>query len=57
MNLELLIKRLGLSTVGPALAELTPIAEREGWSYCQFLERLLCEEIAHRAESRIHLQA
>jgi DNA replication protein DnaC len=56
MNLELLLKRLGLSTVGPALAELTPIAEREGWSYCQFLERLLSEEIAHRAESRIQTQ-
>ena len=56
MNIELLLKRLGLSTVGPTLTELTPIAEREGWSYCQFLERLLSEEIAHRAESRIHTQ-
>lgn len=56
MTLEILLKRLGLSTVGAALTDLTPIAEREGWSYCQFLERLLAEEVAQRAESRIHTQ-
>jgi DNA replication protein DnaC len=53
MSIEILLKRLGLSTIQRVLAELIPVAEREEWSYAQFLERLLSEEVAHRAESRI----
>ena len=46
MSLEMMLKRLGLSTVQRVLPELTPLAEKEGWSYPQFLERLVSEEIA-----------
>ena len=56
MSLEILLKRLGLSTIACVYADLIPVAEREDWSYAQFLERLLCEEVAHRAESRIATQ-
>jgi DNA replication protein DnaC len=56
MSMEILLKRLGLSTIQRVLAELIPVAEREEWSYAQFLERLLSEEVAHRAESRIASQ-
>ncbi len=51
--LEPLLKRLGLSTVQRLLPEITLAAEQEGWSYGAFLERLLSEEVAQRAESRI----
>lgn len=53
MSLEPLLKQLGLSTIQRVYPELTPLAEKEDWSYQQFLERLLSEEVAHRAESRI----
>ncbi|UJB73178.1 IS21-like element helper ATPase IstB (plasmid) [Acaryochloris sp. 'Moss Beach'] len=53
MTLDIMLKRLGLSTVQRVLPELTPIAEKEAWSYTQFLERLVSEEIAQRAENRI----
>ncbi|NJM65691.1 MAG: ATP-binding protein [Acaryochloris sp. RU_4_1] len=53
MTLDIMLKRLGLSTVQRVLPELTPIAEKEAWSYPQFLERLVCEEIAQRSENRI----
>lgn len=53
MSLEMMLKRLGLSTVQRVLPELTPLAEKEGWSYPQFLERLVSEEIAQRSERRI----
>jgi DNA replication protein DnaC len=53
MSLEVLLKQLGLSTIQRVYPMLTPLAEKEDWSYHQFLERLLSEEVAHRAESRI----
>jgi DNA replication protein DnaC len=56
MSLEVLLKRLGLSTVARVWAELIPVAEREEWSYAQFLERLLGEEVAHRSDQRISTQ-
>ena len=56
MSLEMMLKRLGLSTVQRVLPELTPLAEKEGWSYPQFLERLVSEEIAQRSERRIASQ-
>ncbi len=56
MTLEIMLKRLGLSTVQRVLPEMTLVAEKEGWSYPQFLERLISEEIAHRSERRINNQ-
>jgi DNA replication protein DnaC len=53
MTIELLCKRLGLTTVNRVVNDLIPIAEREQWSYPAFLERLLSEEVAQRTEARI----
>ena len=53
MSLDTMLKRLGLSTIQRILPELTPIAEKEAWSYQHFLERLVSEEIAQRSERRI----
>ena len=53
MSLDMMFKRLGLSTIQRILPELTPMAEREAWSYQHFLERLVSEEIAQRSERRI----
>ena len=55
-TLEVLLKRLGLTTVHKLFPEIAVTAEQEGWSYSTFLERLLCEEVAHRAETRIATQ-
>ncbi len=52
-TLEVLLKRLGLGTVHKLFPEIAVTAEQEGWSYKTFLERLLSEEVAHRAEARI----
>lgn len=56
MTLELMLKRLGLRTVQRILPDLKTIAEKEAWSYTQFLERLLAEEIAQRCDNRIATQ-
>jgi DNA replication protein DnaC len=55
-NLSLLLQRLKLGTVERLLPQLVPQAEKEGWSYGAFLERLLSEEIAHRSETRLAQQ-
>lgn len=53
MSLDTMLKRLGLSTIQRILPELAPLAEKEAWSYQQFLEHLLSEEIAQRSERRV----
>jgi DNA replication protein DnaC len=53
MTLDILLKRLNLSRIPQVLPEAVVLAEKEGWSYSQFLERLLAEEVAGRAESRM----
>ena len=45
MSLEIMLKRLGLSTIQRVLPELTLMAEKEAWPYSQFLERLVSEEM------------
>ncbi len=55
-SLEVLLKRLGLATAYRLFPEIVLAAEKEGWSYGAFLERLLSEEVAHRAETRIAQQ-
>ena len=52
MSLDIMLKRLGLSTIRRLVPELTLLAEKEAWSYPQFLERLVSEEIAQRSERR-----
>jgi DNA replication protein DnaC len=53
MTLELLCKRLRLTTIHRVANDLILVAEREQWSYSAFLERLLTEEVAQRTEARI----
>lgn len=55
-TLTALLKRLKLATVEKLLPEIVLCAEQEGWSYPDFLQRLLSEEVASRAETRISLQ-
>lgn len=47
------LRRLHLPTVNRLYAEYEQMAAREGWSYTQYLERLVMEEIAHRIETRV----
>lgn len=54
MALEMLLKRLGLSTVERVLPQMLPLAEKQQWSYSQLLECLLSEEVAHRSETRVN---
>lgn len=56
MNLDTLLKHLSLSAVKPVITDLIPIAEKEGWTYSQFLERILSEAVAGRSEKRIAVQ-
>ena len=52
-ELDAMLKRLHLPTIRRLYAELSLRAEAEGMSYRDFLEILVSEEIAHRAETRI----
>lgn len=47
------LKRLHLPTVRRLYSALAAEAEKEGWTYREFLEQLIGEEIAHRADTRI----
>lgn len=51
--LEETLKRLHLPTVRRLYAELAVRAEAEGMSYREYLEILMSEEVAHRAQTRI----
>ena len=52
-DLDGMLHRLHLPTVRRLYPELTPRAEAEGMSYRTYLETLVAEEIAHRAETRL----
>jgi DNA replication protein DnaC len=52
-DLDGMLKRLHLPTVRRLHAELAARAEAEGMSYRIYLETLIAEEIAHRAETRL----
>ncbi|MBW2233572.1 MAG: IS21-like element helper ATPase IstB [Deltaproteobacteria bacterium] len=47
------LRRLHLPTVRRMYPQLQEQAEKEGWSYRDFLSQLISEELAHRAETRI----
>src|SRR5712691_10709522 len=53
VQLDALLKRLHLANARRAWRELIPRAEREEWSYRDFLALLVSEEIAHRQQTRI----
>jgi DNA replication protein DnaC len=48
-----MLRRLHLPTVRRLYSELATRAETEGMSYRTYLETLMAEEIAHRAETRL----
>lgn len=52
-DLDGMLQRLHLPTVRRLYAELATRAEAEGMGYRTFLELLVSEEIAHRAETRL----
>ena len=52
-DLDGLLRRLHLPTVRRLYAELATRAETEGMPYRTYLETLIAEEVAHRAETRI----
>src|SRR5437899_12329228 len=52
-QLDALLKRLHLANARRAWCELVQRAEREEWSYRDFLALLVSEEIAHRQQTRI----
>lgn len=52
-DLDAMLKRLHLPTIRRLHAELAVRAEEDGMSYRDFLEILVAEEIAHRAQTRI----
>ena len=52
-DLDGMLRRLHLPTVRRLHGELATRAEAEGMSYYTYLETLIAEEIAHRAETRI----
>jgi DNA replication protein DnaC len=53
-DLDAGLKRLHLPTIRRMHSQLQSQAEKEGWSYRDFLARLVGEELAHRGETRIH---
>lgn len=52
-DLDAMLKRLHLPTIRRLHTELAVRAEAEGMSYGTYLETLVAEEIAHRAETRL----
>lgn len=52
-DLDGMLRRLHLPTVRRLYAELALRAESDGMSYHTYLETLIAEEIAHRAETRV----
>ncbi|MGH7311153.1 MAG: ATP-binding protein, partial [Candidatus Rokuibacteriota bacterium] len=52
-DLDGMLRRLHLPTVRRLYAELATRAEAEGMSYHTYLETLIAEEVAHRAETRL----
>jgi len=53
VQLDALLKRLHLANARRAWRELVQRAERDEWSYRDFLVLLVSEEIAHRQQTRI----
>jgi len=54
IDLAALLKRLHLATVARILADYETRAAKEGWSHREWLTLLLAEEVAHRANTRLH---
>jgi DNA replication protein DnaC len=53
VQFDVLLKRLHLANTRRAWRDLVQRAERDEWSYRDFLALLVSEEIAHRQQTRI----
>jgi DNA replication protein DnaC len=52
-EIEVLLRRLNLARTRRTYAEVADRAEKEEWSYRDFLAFLLAEEVAHRQQTRL----
>jgi DNA replication protein DnaC len=50
---DVLFRRLNLANTRRIYQDVARQAEQESWSYCDFLARLLLEEVAHRKQTRL----
>lgn len=53
LDLDGLLKRLSLANTRHRHRDYIDLAEREGWTFQQFLTTLAAEEVAHRAQTRL----
>jgi DNA replication protein DnaC len=53
VNLDDLLRRLHLANARRSWRDLIARAEKEEWSYSDFLATLIAEEVAHRQQTRI----
>ena len=57
LNVDALLKRLSLANARRTWRDLVARAEKEEWSYHDFLSTLVAEEVAHRQQTRIQRNA
>lgn len=57
LNLDATLKRLSLANTRRTWRELVARAEKEQWSYHDFLATIFTEEVAHRQQTRIQRNA
>jgi hypothetical protein len=53
VDLDRLLKRLNLANTRRVWRDLIARAETEPWTFHQFLQTLVAEEIAHRTQTRL----
>jgi hypothetical protein len=52
LNVDAMLKRLSLANARRTWRDLVARAEKEQWSYHDFLSTLVAEEVAHRQQTR-----
>ncbi len=57
LNIDAMAKRLSLANTRRCWRDLVARAEKEQWSYHDFLSTVIAEEVAHRAQTRIQRNA
>ncbi len=57
LNIDAMLKRLSLANTRRAWRDLVARAEKEQWTYHDFLSTIVAEEVAHRQQTRIQRNA
>jgi DNA replication protein DnaC len=57
LNLDAMLKRLSLANTRRTWRDLVARAEKESWTYHDFLSTVIAEEVAHRQQTRIQRNA